>query len=165
MRYTFGLVLSVLLFIAACRFNPNLQGEGTEYIQGVWHEAGMPYQKNLLQHTIHDFKFTCDSFYVTLKTIARANIYPDSCYNNGLWLEYAKGIYVIRNDTLILKGVYTKSNFKQKISGCYRTGTYNPAFKINDKYNNTIALQNLQNHTSLILKLKHKTSCIPQPLN
>ncbi len=162
MRYTLGLFF---LFITACRFNPNLQGQGAEYVQGIWQEDIMPYQKQLLQHTSHTFRFTCDSFYISLKTIAKANTYPDSCYNKGVWLEFAKGTYISRNDTLILKGVFTKSNFKQKISGCYRTGIYNPVFIIKEKNSNRAVLQNLQNHSSVILKLKEKTSCIPQPLN
>ncbi|HXI00146.1 MAG TPA: hypothetical protein VNI52_07735 [Sphingobacteriaceae bacterium] len=165
MRHFFVLVFFVFMCSTACKFNPNLQGEGTNYMQGVWHETSMPYQKQLLQHTIHNFRFTCDSFYIKLKTIARVNTYPDSCYNSGVWSEYAKGTYFTQNDTLVLKGVFTKSNFKQKISGCYRSGTFNPIFIISEKKGVGMVLQNLQNHSSVILKLKEKTTCKPQPLN
>jgi hypothetical protein len=142
-----------------------MQGKGEDYLQGIWQETSMPYQKQLLQYTNHHFTFTCDSFYVTLQTTARVNTYPDSCFNNGKWLEYAKGTYTSKGDTLILKGTFTKSNFKQKISGCYRIGVYNPVFLVTGKTNKTLMLQSLQNHAPVILKLKQKTSCVPKPLN
>lgn len=152
-----------LLF--SCKFNPNIQDKGEDYLQGIWQEASMPYQKQLLQHTNHHFKFTCDSFYVTLQTIAKVNTYPDSCYNNGSWFEYAKGTYSSKGDTLILKGAFTKPNFKQKISGCYRIGVYNPVFLVMAKADKSLMLQSLQNHTPIMLKLKQKTSCVPKPLD
>lgn len=157
------LVLCSLLF--ACRFNPNLQGKGENYLQGVWHEDSVVYQDELLQYTRHQFKFTCDSFYVTLKTSAKVNTYTDSCFNNGAWVEYAKGTYTVINDTLYIYGTFTKPDFKQKISGCYRIGQYLASFIIKRHTNKALYFQSLQQHLPVKLNLKQKISCVPKPLN
>lgn len=112
--------LGFLLFIvcsvfSACRFNPDIQGSGEKFLQGVWEEDSVRYQDQLLQYTRHKFVFTCDSFYATLVTKSRVNTSPDSCFNNGTWTEYAKGVYFVRRDTLYFTGTYTKANFKQKV--------------------------------------------------
>ena len=107
MRRILFFLAFLLLFFTSCRFNPNLQGRGTEYLQGVWDEDSISYRNELIQYTTHQYKFTCDSFYVTLNTFAKANIYPDSCFNNGKWTEYAKGIYTLRNDSLFISGTFT----------------------------------------------------------
>lgn len=165
-KKVFYSLLPVLCFLLlSCKFNPNVQGSGDDFLQGTWQEATMPYQKQLLQHTSHRFKFTCDSFYVTLLTKAKVNTYPDSCFNSGVWLEYAKGTYFSRGDTLLLKGTFTKSNFKQKISGCYRIGVYKPVFVIRNKRKGRMMLQSLQNHSPILLKLQEKSTCVPKPLN
>lgn len=161
------LLLSAFLFIlfSACKFNPNLQGRGSDIIQGVWAEDSVAYRNELIQYTTHQFKFTCDSFYVTLNTFAKSNIYPDSCFNNGRWTEYAKGNYAVKNDSLIIAGTFTKSNFKQKISGCYRIGLYLETFIIKDTSATSLVLQSTKDHRPVFLTLKNKTTCIPQPIN
>jgi hypothetical protein len=164
-KLSYCLIVLLCFLFSSCKFNPNLQGKGVDSLQGAWKEVTMPFQKQLLQYTKHTFKFTCDSFYVTLQTTAKVNTYPDSCYNDGTWLEYAKGTYFSHNDTLILKGTFTKSNFKQKISGCYRIGAFDPVFLIKSNRNDSLILQNLQNHSPLILKLKERSTCVPKPLN
>ena len=155
----------LLLFLVSCKFNPNLQGRGTDYLQGIWNEDSVSYRNELMQYTTHQFKFTCDSFYVTLNTFAKANIYPDSCFNNGRWTEYAKGNYRVKNDSLFIAGTFTKSDFKQKISGCYRIGLYLETFIIKDSPANSLQLQSINEHRPVYLNLKNKTTCIPQPLN
>lgn len=151
-------------FMSGCRFNPDMQGKGTGYLQGVWEEKEVAYQNQLLQYTSHHFTFTCDSFYAVLKTSAKANQYADSCFNNGRWTEYTKGTYIIKNDTLILTGTFTKSNFKQKISGCYRIGQYLPAFVVKGKTPQSIQLENLQQHLPINLSLRKRIICEPKPL-
>ena len=154
-----------LVFLAACKFNPNLQGRGSDIVQGVWAEDSVAYRNELMQYTTHQFKFTCDSFYVTLNTFAKANIYPDSCFNNGQWTEYAKGNYAVRNDSLFIAGTFTKSNFKQKISGCYRIGLYLETFIIKNASAGSLKLQSTIDHRPTYLTLKNKTTCIPQTIN
>lgn len=155
----------ITAFFSSCKFNPNLQGKGADFLQGVWHEDSVSYRADLLQYTTHQFKFTCDSFYVTLNTFAKTNIYPDSCFNEGRWTEYAKGNYTVRNDSLHIYGTFTKPNFKQKISGCYRIGQYLETFIIKENSAESIELMSLKQHLPLKLALKEKITCIQKPLN
>ncbi len=150
--------------LSACKFNPNFQGSGAELVQGTWEEEPVTYQDSLIHYTRHQFKFTCDSVYVTLETHSKANYYPDSCFNKGVWKEYAKGNYILKNDTLYLSATFTKPNFKQKLSGCYRIGQYIPSFVIKSAANNQLELKGLQQHIPLKLKLIERTKCVPQPL-
>jgi hypothetical protein len=163
-RYFILVTFFVVLF-ASCRFNPNIQGKGADFLQGVWAEDSVIYRRDLLQYTTHEYKFTCDSFYVTFNTFAKTNIYPDSCFNNGRWVEYAKGVYSVSNDSLMFVGTFTKPNFKQKISGCYRIGQYLETYIIRDRSPESIQLSSLTQHRPLQLMLKEKTTCIPKPLN
>jgi hypothetical protein len=162
------LLLTALIsffFLSSCRFNPNLQGKGTDFLQGVWSEDSIAYRNELIQYTAHEFKFSCDSFYVTMRTSAKANIYPDSCYNNGQWTEYAKGVYSIKNDSLWISGTFTKANFKQKISGCYRIGQYLETFIIKNRSATSIQLRSLKEHRPLQFTLKERITCIQKPIN
>lgn len=158
-------IISILFTFASCKFNPNLQGKGEDYLQGVWQEDSILYHDRLLQHTAHQFRFTCDSFYVKFDTYSKMNIYPDSCYNQGKWLEYAKGTYILRNDSLLLSGTFTKSNFKQKISGCYRIGLYLETYLITEATETSIQLISLQQHRPIQLVIKEKTNCVQRPIN
>jgi hypothetical protein len=160
----FAYFLFFCLALSSCTFNPNIQGKGADNLQGVWEETPHPFRDSLLQYTSHHFKFTCDSFYVELSTRAKQNYYEDSCFNNGNWKEYAKGVYVVSHDTLYMLGTFTKSNYKQKLSGCYRIGQYLPVFLIKSSSSNNVELQGLQQHLPLTLKLKQKIVCNPKPL-
>jgi hypothetical protein len=162
--YIFFLGLSVLAF-TSCKFNPNLQGKGTESLQGIWEENSVDYQDQKLQYSKHRYRFTCDSVYVTIQTFAKVNMYPDSCFNNGKWTEYAKGTYLTKQDTLMVTATFTKSNFKQKISGCYRIGQYLPAFVIRKSTADSLYLESIQQHLQLKLSLKERTVCVQKPLN
>lgn len=161
--YFFFILLSFVLI--SCKFNPNLQGKGTESIQGVWEEDSPYYQDKRLQYSKHKFRFTCDSVYLTIKTFVKVSTYPDSCFNNGEWVEYAKGTYLTQSDTLMLKTTFTKSNFKQKISGCYRIGQYLPAYIITKNTGDSLYLQSLKQHVQIKLSLRERTQCVQKPLN
>lgn len=160
---SFLLLVGSILF-SACKFNPNYQGRGIDFIQGVWEEVPVPYKDSLFHYTLHKFRFTCDSVYVTLETHAKANYYADSCFNNGIWKEYAKGNYIVRNDTLYIISTFTKNNYKQKLSGCYRIGQYLPTFLIKRRAGDRLELQGLQQHIPLTLQLIEKIECNPKPL-
>lgn len=149
----------------SCKFNPNLQGQGTDYLQGVWNEEEAAYQDKLLQYTKHHIKFTCDSVYITFQTHSKTNIYPDSCFNNGIWNEYAKGTYIVVKDTLYITSTFTKPNFKQKLSGCYRIGQYLDKFVIKGHTQNSLLIENIQHHLPINLSLEKKIVCQPKPLN
>lgn len=161
-------ILFIFIFaftlLLACVRRENIQGEGTPFLQGTWKESDSLNQQKQLNYSNHSFKFTCDSFYLELTTKAKVNYHPDSCYNNGIWKEYAKGTYVLRNDTLILLGVYAKSNYKQKISGCFSIGQYLQSFVIKNKNSLQIELKNLNNNQITKFSLTQKTNCIPKKL-
>jgi len=166
-KNTASLILACFLFsclLSSCTFNPNIQGRGADAFQGVWEEEPTKLQDSLIQYTLHHFRFTCDSFYTELSTKAKQNYYEDRCFNNGSWKEYAKGTYVVSNDTLYLIGTFTKANYKQKLHGCYRIGQYLPVFLIKSTSPDKIELQGLQQHLPVTLRLKEKTVCNPKPL-
>lgn len=161
-------VLCFLLFVLAvttsCRRLPNVQGRGAEFLQGIWAQNDVEHADKLLNYTLHKFKFTCDSFYVDMVTHSKANYYSDSCFNNGVWKEYAKGTYQVQADTLHLTGTYTKANYKQKISGCYQIGRYLKSFKIITAKPDQLLLESLQNQRELNLSLSQPITCVPQAL-
>jgi len=154
----------ILCSLTACTRLPDIQGKGAEFLQGVWNQDSIANSDRLLNYTQHKFKFTCDSFYVDLTTYSKVNYYEDSCYNKGVWREYAKGTYAVRADTLFLSGTYTKANYKQKISGCYQIGQYIKNFKIDHYKQTKLMLEGTGNQRQISLKLKQKIMCIPQPL-
>ncbi len=151
-------------FIYSCTVNPNIQGKGDERLQGTWVEDSLSYRSTLLSYTHHGFTFTCDSVYAQLTTYSRTNIYPDSCFNKGVWNEYAKGTYGVKNDTIYLLATYTRSNYKQKLSGCYNIGQYLPVFIIRKQVADTLYMDNLQSHVPVKLIRTQKTVCQPKAL-
>ncbi|HKG06665.1 MAG TPA: hypothetical protein VKB19_09425 [Pedobacter sp.] len=149
---------------AACKRLPDVQGKGADFLQGIWNQDSVADAGKLLNYARHKFKFTCDSFYVDLTTHSKVNYYSDSCFNNGIWKEYAKGTYKVRADTVFLAGTYTKANYKQKISGCYQIGQYIKSFRIVFAESETLVLESTENQRLLELDLKQKIKCVPQPL-
>ncbi len=141
-----------------------MQGSGVDFLQGEWIQDSIPYKEQLLEYTRHKFVFTCDSFYVQFETHAKVNHYQDSCFSNGSWIEYAKGTYLQRNDTIYLDGTFTKANYKQKISGCHRIGRYLPVWIVKKRTGNSLELKDLNQHAPLFLTLRKRITCIPKPL-
>ena len=158
-------ILVLCLALEACRFNPDVQDTGSAFIQGEWDEIPVSYQDELLQYTRHQFRFTCDSFYLTLHTKAKTNIYPDSCFKGGYWTEYAKGTYRQSRDTIYLNGTFTKANWKQKITGSYRIGQYLDALVVEKKQNDTLSLKSLSRHVPVQLHLTKRGNCNPKELD
>lgn len=154
----------LFLLAVSCQRLPNVQGEGTPALQGIWNQDSVAASDQLLSYTQHWFKFSCDSFYVDLITHSKANYYSDSCFNNGIWKEYAKGVYQVRADTLFLLGTWTKANYKQKVSGCYRIGQYIRTFKIKDAKAGTLHFESIEDQSDINLVLKQQITCVPQEL-
>lgn len=163
MRLLFGLLI-VLCVSAACRRLPDVQGKGEAFLQGIWNQDSIPNADKLLNYTRHKFKFTCDSFYVDLTTHSKVNYYADSCFNGGIWKEYAKGVYKVSGDSLFLSGTYTKSNYKQKVSGCYQIGRYEKAFFIRSFEPEKLHLESVGNQRMCDLVLKERIICQPKAL-
>jgi hypothetical protein len=156
--------LILLCFFSGCTRLPDIQGKGEVAFQGVWEQDSIANESKLLNYTTHKFKITCDSFYVNLITHSKANYYSDSCFNNGIWKEYAKGVYAVRNDSLFLVGTYTKENYRQKISGCYQIGQYIKSFKILHMENKKIVMESSDNQRTINLYLRENITCVPKPL-
>lgn len=161
-RFIFFILL--ISVATACRRLPNVQGNGEAFMQGVWNQDSISNSDRLLTYTQHKLKITCDSFYVDLTTHSKVNYHEDSCFNNGLWKEYAKGVYAVRQDSLFLEGTYTWSNYKQKISGCYHIGRYIKTFLIREQTDNSLTLLSLSNQRETKLILKEKIICVPKEL-
>lgn len=156
---------SFLLFaLSSCTRLPNVQGKGEVFLQGVWNQDSVPNASKLLNYTQHHFKISCDSFYVDLTTFSKENYYADSCFNKGVWKEYAKGTYVVKGDTLLLSGTFTKDNYKQKVAGCYRTGRYVSGFKIKSWTKQSLVLESLNDQRECLLALKQEIICTPKEL-
>jgi hypothetical protein len=159
------LAFSFSLFaITACTRLPNVQGRGEAFFQGVWKQDSIANSSQLLNYTQHHFKITCDSFYVELTTFSKVNYYADSCFNKGVWKEYAKGTYKVKGDTLLLTGTFTKANYKQKVTGCYRIGRYLTSFKIKNSTANHLRLESFNDQREIRLALKEKITCVPKEL-
>ena len=165
-RTSFHLLLITLnlILLAACTRLPNIQGKGEAVLQGVWNQDSVTNSDQLLNYTQHKFKFSCDSFYVDLTTHSKVNYYEEDCFNKGVWKEYAKGTYSVSGDTLFLKGTFTKANYKQKVSGCYRNGQYISNFKINAMRSGELIIESLNDQKECILILKEKINCVPKEL-
>ncbi len=160
--FVFCFLLSALCI--SCKSRSNIQGKGELFMQGIWNQDSIANKGKLLNYTKHWFKFTCDSFYVDLVTYSKVNYYPEECFNNGVWKEYAKGIYQVRNDSLFLAGDFTKSNHKQKISGCYRSGRYLVSFIIKSATKKQLILENLADERECVLSFKKPVICIQKQL-
>lgn len=163
-RHTYRPLLAgmLFLFMGSCRLNPDIQYSGADYLQGVWAQDSIPMQDELLQYTLHELKFTCDSIYATMHVTTKVRNIADSCYNDGQWTEYAKGIYVVRGDSLIVDGLYTKPDWRQKISGCYRIGQYLPRFKIVRHTADSLMLENRYDPRPLLLYKTADITCVPK---
>lgn len=154
--------MGMLFCLSACQRHSEMQTEGVQALQGVWVQDSIPNQSKMLNYTLHEFTFRCDSVYVTMHVRAKTKTIADSCYKDGNWTEYAKAVYVQRGDSIIVEGVYTKENGKQKISGCYRSGQYLPRFKLAYHSADSVVLENRFESKPIILKKTKDITCVPK---
>ena len=157
-----ALTLGAICLMLSCKRNSIYQGEGVDFLQGNWIQESVPYQDSLLQYQLHEFRFTCDSVYIKIQQYARARTIPEECYNNGNWEEYAKGVYLIRNDSLLIEATYTYQDGKQKLRGCYHIGQYLDHFKIQKQTRDSLALMSKNSHIPIRLRKTSTTTCSPQ---
>lgn len=157
-----SIFLMLILFLSSCKFNSKMQNTGAEFIQGSWIAETVPDQDKLLRYQLHDFQFTCDSVYVKIKTFAKTKMEIDTCYGNGEWQEYARGVYVVRGDSLLIEATYTHDNWRQKLSGCHHIGQYLPRFKITKQTADSLYLSNFYSHIPIELRKTETTTCVPK---
>lgn len=153
---------ALFLLAGGCHFNSDMQYEGAAYLQGVWTQEGIPMQDALLQYTSYELKFTCDSIYATMRVTSKVRNIADSCYNGGQWTEYAKGIYVVRGDSLIVDGQYTHADWRPKMAGCYHLGQYLPRFKIVLHSPDSLLLENRYDPRPIRLRKTADITCVPR---
>ena len=156
------LLVGMLLFSGSCVRQSDMQTTGADFFQGEWVQDSIPDQDEMLHYTLHEFKVTCDSIYATFHVNSTVKNMPDSCFGSGSWTEYAKGVYVVRGDSLIVDGLYTKPNFKQKISGCYRSGTYIPRFKLSAQGADSVVLESRFDQRPIVLRKTADITCVPK---
>lgn len=163
-RFLYIILFTLSILQLACSPRPNIQGKGEDFMQGVWNEDSVAFSNKLSNYTQHHFKISCDSIYIDLVTKSKLNLYEDSCFNNGIWKEYAKGVYAVKGDTLFVGATFTHENYKQKISGCYRIGRYDKNFLIKKKTSDSLVLESLSDQREIILSLKQKITCVQKEL-
>ena len=170
MQIPFSFRLSAFIFILAmtfssCWMNPNTQTAGQEYLQGEWQQDSVPMQKKLVNYSLYHFKFTCDSFFVSIKSFSKVNYGADSCMKAGHWTEYTRGHYEQRNDTLFLKGQFCNPDYTIKEDpGCFRIGVYEEFFKIIKKTDSLVQLSSTTGVIPIDARLIKRNTCKIKPL-
>lgn len=157
-----AILASMLFAVSSCIRHSEMQTEGADYLQGIWVQDSIPHQAEMMDYTLHEFKFICDSVYTTMHVRAKTQRIADSCYKNGQWTEYAKGVYVVRGDSLIGEGIYTKENGKYKTAGCYKTGTYLPRYRIACHSADSLVLESRFDQRPVVLRKTQGISCVPK---
>ena len=158
----------ILLFaftLASCSLNPGLQGKGEAYLQGEWTQDSIPMQKQLLNYSLYEFKFSCDSVYATIRSFSKVNNGYDTCMNAGSWTEFIRGTYQQTGDTLRIRGNFCNSDFSLKgPGGCFRSGVYQDVFNVTQKGDSSVVFSSTSNVIPVNLQLINKIGCNPKPL-
>jgi hypothetical protein len=158
----FSFLLSALG--SGCSFNPNMQTPGQGYLQGEWRQDSVTNQKQLLTYSLYRVKFSCDSFYMWIHTISKVNPGADSCMKAGQWMEYTRGTYEQKHDTLHLKGQFCNPDMTIKDDkGCFRSGDYEELFKVKQS-DSLLQLASTSNVIPIEARLVKRMSCHPKPL-
>ena len=164
MQKAFTFLLLALTLIA-CSRDPAVQGKGEDYLQGEWKQDSIALQKQLLNYSLYEFKFSCDSVYATIRSFSKVNTGYDTCMNAGSWTEYVRGTYEQKNDTLRIKGNFCNADFSLKgPEGCFRSGVYQDVFKVSRKSDLLIEFSSISNVIPVNLRLINRITCNPQPL-
>ncbi len=158
-------LLALSLLLTSCSFNPAIQGNGEAYLQGEWKEDSIAAEKQLVTYSLHQFKFECDSFFVTIITTSKVNYGADTCMNRGRWTEYIKGRYQQKADTLHLKGFYCNADKSLKeLNTCFHSGVYEEFFSVTKGSDSLLKFSSSSAVVPLNLKLVKRTVCTPKAL-
>jgi hypothetical protein len=170
MKISFAFPLLAFSFLLAalcssCHTNPNMQGPGEGYLQGEWQQDSVPIQSKLITYSLYHLRFSCDSFFMSIKTFSKVNYGADSCMGHGHWVEYTRGHYVQRNDTVFLRGEYCNPDYTMKvIPGCFHIGVYEEFFKISKKTDSLIQFSSTTGVIPINARLIKRTTCHIKPL-
>lgn len=165
-RYLICIFVVAVCLVTACRFNPDMQSPGQTALQGEWLQDATALQKKLVNYSLYQLKFSCDSFYVSIQSFSKANGgNADSCVKNGRWEEFAKGSYNQKNDTLHLQGLFCNADFSYKIEGgCFRSGKYDEYFRVRKKSDSILQFYSTSSVIPFDTHLVKRTTCNPKPL-
>lgn len=141
-----------------CWFNTAKKNQGAAYMQGQWLEDSDTLNSNLVEYKQRQFKFICDSFYLILNNSSKANYAQDTCYKNGKWTEYVKGVYSLNGDTITLKGAYVSKTFRFKKTACYTTGNFDETLLKQSNNDSVIVLKSFTGG-KVVLKLTERLVC------
>ncbi len=159
------LPLVILMTLSACHLNPNMQTPGESYLQGEWQQDSVPKQKLLLSYSLYRLNFSCDSFFMSMSSFSKVNTGADSCMRSGHWMEYCKGTYEQKHDTLHLKGQFCNVDKTLKDDkGCFRSGDYEEFFTITKKTDSLVQFASTTNVIPINAHLVKRNSCNPKPL-
>ncbi len=163
--FTFLVAFAFIMVCSSCWMNPNTQTPGQSYLQGEWQQDSVPGQKQLLTYSLYHFRFTCDSFFVSIKSFSKVNYGADSCMKGGHWMEYTRGHYEQRNDTLFLKGQFCNPDYTIKEDpGCFRIGVYEEFFKITKKTDSLVQFSSTTGVIPIDARLIKRNTCTIKPL-
>ena len=161
----FAFCFVLCAFCSSCRFNPNMQTRGQNYLQGEWQQDSVTNQKQLITYSLYNLKFSCDSFFVAIHSFSKVNTGADTCMKSGKWTEYCRGTYDQSNDTLHLKGQFCNADYSIKDEkGCFRSGDYEELFKVSKKSDSLLQFASTTNIIPINARLVKRTSCHPKPL-
>jgi len=159
----FCLLLSALNF--SCSPNASLQGKGETYLQGEWQQDSVPAQKKLVEYSLYNIKFNCDSFFMQVKSFSKTNNGPDTCERSGHWVEYVKGAYFQINDTLHVRGQFCNADHSLKPEGgCFRSGIYEEIFKVKKAGDSLVEFAAASSLIPIKARLIKRTTCTPKSL-
>ena len=163
--YQQSLLLLALSFMLSCHRNPDMQTPGLATIQGEWKQDSIAGQKQLLSYSLYRLKFSCDSFFMEISSVSKVNTGADSCMNAGHWIEYTRGTYEQRHDTLHFKGQFTNADHTLKDDkGCFRSGDYEDYFKLNKKTDSLLQFLSTSSVIPINVRLIKRTNCTSKPL-
>lgn len=163
-KLTFALLASTFV-LSSCWMNPDTQKPGVKGLQGEWQQLSNPVQQQLITYSLYHFRFSCDSFFVSIKTFSKVNYGADSCMKNGQWTEYTRGVYAQRNDTLFLKGQFCNPDYTIKETpGCFRMGVYEEVFKTHKVKDSLLQLSSTSAIVPLNVQLIKRAACHIKPL-
>lgn len=149
-----------IIILSSCRFNPAVQENGIDFLQGHWSEDTVENKAQLARYEQHYFKFVCDSFYLQINTFSKVNLNGGDCYNNNQWTEYVKGHYTVYADTLKFNGNFVNPEYKYKSEGsCYRTGKFLDEFILKQESDEVVILKSTTTGLKHQLKLKKTLKC------
>lgn len=149
-----------MMLLLSCTLNPNVADAGDAYLQGDWEEDSIAYKDQLASYEKYKFRFTCDSFYLEILNFSKVNFDTGDCYSGNTWKEYAKGVYTVNLDTLLLNGAYVSENYRYKPQGsCYRFGNLKEKFLLEKLGEDTVILKNNITPFPHILVIKNRFSC------